>query len=131
MSVVLSAQANEAADIIWAHRSIEYPADKLVKALGVPRHQAVWVLKELEEAGHGRFVVGRRGQTSRFVREAVRPAPAMAERVDDEEVEPAKKAFREQSLDLMRAIPMKITVPGDLTKDEAEMISKWLSVIAR
>lgn len=125
----LSSQAERAADLVWAYRLGEYPADRLAKELSMPRHEAVWILKELEEAGHGRFVVGRREHPSRFIRGVERPPKA------DESGSPAREPSSEgpasgaQTLVLMRPTPVKIVVPADLTRTEADRISRWLDVI--
>lgn len=122
------ARLKRAADLIWAFRSGEYPADKLAKEMSIPRHEAVWLLKALETSGHGRFVIGRRDHPSRFVRGNTRPVEEVTfSAVYDEGIETADVGA--QTLMLMRKNPVKISVPADLTRAEADKIARWLDVI--
>lgn len=130
MAEALSEQAERAADLVWAYRSTEYPVDKLEKALSMPRHEAVWLLKDLEKAGHGRFVVGRRDHVSRFVRGPERPQKTAANSTPPPNPEAVDESVvGGQTLILMRSTPVKIVVPADLTRAEADKIARWLDVI--
>jgi hypothetical protein len=52
----------------WGTSGSEVPLDRIESELdGVARYDVVAALKELEKAGRGQFVVGRKGKKSRFI----------------------------------------------------------------
>lgn len=137
MSSPISDLAGKAADLIWAAKTPDFSADRLAKALSISRAEAVWVMKELDAAGHGRFVVGRREHPSRFLRGLTHPAHnSMQEESSVPNLEPQnaiisgpKLAAETQTLILLRNEPFGIVVPANLTRAEADRISKWLEVV--
>ena len=141
MTEDLSSIASNVADFVWDQNKSEVVVDRAAKNLGLSRAEVVWAFKELEQARHGRFVVGRRDHPSRFIRVAARPVSQDVEFSAGPTVAAAAPPFAttaadpllggEQSFVLMRSKPFKITVPMDLSRAEADKISRWLDVIVQ
>lgn len=106
--------------------------ETLTESLSWDRGIIVSSLKELENAGYGYFTVGRRGQPSRFTRtwgvtsshpSVADPTPASPE-ISDESV------GEEQVFILKRSRSIRVSVPIDLTPEEASKLIDWLKVVS-
>lgn len=132
-SLGLTQAAASAANLVRQVKQDYVALEFIQRRLALSRDETLSVLKELERAGIGRFVVGRRGHPSRLVKithgtananNAVEPEADEETYMADEDKTP------KQTLLLMRQPPIPITVPADLTPAEAARISKWLELIA-
>lgn len=124
----LSPLAVAAAEIVNGHRQPEVLPELLEKKLGLERWQAVLTLKELGEAGYGKYIVGRRGGETRLEKSEKMPAELHANPIGIASGERPSEIC--QTLQLMRSPPFRIEVPADLTSNEAEKIARWLKAIA-
>ena len=115
----------------------EVSVDDLRKGTGLDQTYAVDAFKQLERAGHGRFIVGRRGHPSRFVKgptlikdTTLDERPSTVPTLEELPRSAIAAPPVEQTLVLMRDPPVTVRVPANLTAAEAEFISKWLKVIS-
>jgi len=130
-------------DVIRASANDEMTVDALERVLALPRAGIVGLLKEFEQEGHGRFIVGRGSHPSRFARSASTMSSASQKPSSRSELAPTSeqaKALpaappeseedRTQVLILNREKPFRFIAPANLTPQEAEKISRWLTLIA-
>lgn len=105
--------------------------EALTSVLAWDRGTVVTSLKEIEDAGYGFLTVGRRGQPSRFTLEKRSTGALVASDVPAASLEGGNEsATQQQILILKRSNPVKISVPMDLTPEEAAKIIDWLKVIS-
>ena len=106
----------------------------------VSRGDIIWVFRELENCGCGKFVVGRRGQPSRFEWsvEMVGVGQAAAGETDqfpgevsleDEREENGDNDFFEHKFHLRRDLSVTIELPTDLTPQEAARMSRFIETL--
>lgn len=114
---------------------MEIEVERLVSKSDFDRPSVVVALKELADAGHGVFTVGRRGAPSRFAANGgtpkMRPTPRQHDAVatDQWSLGPAEPDEQVQTLLLKRETPLKVTLPADLSPDEAQKIIEWIKVV--
>ena len=85
----------------------------------VDRQEIVALLKDLEEAGFGRFLAGRRGHPSRL--EWSLEDVAESGEISDSEVSSLRHQFR-----LRRDSTVLFDLPEDLTKSEAQRLADFV-----
>ena len=105
----------------------------------VSRGDIIWVFRELEKCGCGRFVVGRRGQPSRFewsvemvgVGQAAAGETDQLEEVspEDEREENGDNDFFEHKFHLRPDLSVTIELPTDLTPQEAARMSRFIETL--
>lgn len=112
--------------------------DRLEKLLpDITRADIIDVFKQLDELGFGRFVVGRRGASSRFEREVSLPSlgkaaaglgaiVAIAEDSDDAEDEAITISHQYR---LRPTFVAQIDLPADLTENEAERLAGFIRTL--
>jgi hypothetical protein len=114
------------------------PVDRLVYNVGVEGSEAsrgdvIEVLRRLEALGCGRYVVGRRGHSSRFewkVSMVSAGQYAAAERDDiaklADDVGEEGESTRKHPFNLRRDMKIELELPVDLTPAEAERVAKFV-----
>lgn len=75
--------------------------DRLTQKLGISRNAAVLLVRELENAGCGEFVVGRRGSRSRFRWDYSRVSLGLVASGEADEIEQVSDPISEKDEDLM------------------------------
>lgn len=112
--------------------------DQIEKVLSdITRADIIDVFRKLEELGFGRFVVGRRGASSRFEREVSLPSlgkaaagqgtiVAASNDSDDTDEEPATVRHQYR---LRPTFAAQIELPADLTEKEAERLASFIRTL--
>lgn len=124
----ISQMARQSLELIRSYESDTVMPDLLERRLAISRAEAVAALKELSEAGYGRFILGRKGHSSRFELSAA--DVAIANEREFSSIKIAESERNEQVYLLMRSPPVQIRVPADLNAAEVERLCKWLHAIA-
>lgn len=124
----LSSAAASIADLLRASEGDELSAVFVERRLRIARSETIEAFKELDKAGYGTFIVGRKGFKTRF--ERADELPSADEAILSPASEHLKARGAVQTLLLMRDDPVAIAVPADLTPVEAAKIARWLDVIA-
>ena len=119
--------ALQAAEFVRQHHGNEVLPDPLAKKLGIERWQAVTILKELADAGYGTFIVGRRGGETRLVKSENSRLAAAPDATSGDGISPC---IDKQVYLLRRSPRTLIEVPADITAAEANLLGKWLELIA-
>lgn len=123
--------------------STESTVDRLMQNLrssGVDsRSELVAVLKQLDELGVGTFVLGRKGQQTRFkwaasmisVGKAAREEIEELEEIDYDELEEegADELWAEHQYKLRPELEVKLTLPKDLTAREAKRLANFIRTL--
>lgn len=84
-------------------------------------------LREIESVGAGRLVLGRGGYKTRFITSAVKTAKNgdMGSTIPKAVPESSEHVF------ILRREPVvRVTVPSDLTSQEAERLAAWVKALA-
>jgi hypothetical protein len=118
--------------------------DTLVNQIdGVERGELIWLFKQLDEIGCGRFIVGRRTKASRFEWKVKMPSVGKvasgktehlqsqgnAELADDSgehEAADGENEMISHPYTLRKGMVISIELPGDFTKQEAARVAKFI-----